>query len=83
MSQITIRAKVNEKVTKDGVGYPDSVTVTGADALSADTVREIAQEAINSQYGTYESGRIVSLGYSEWERIRNNKAPVIPVVRSH
>jgi hypothetical protein len=77
--QITIRAMVNEAVDAEGVGYPESVTVTGADALSAGTVREIAQEAVDSLYGAYGSGYIVPLGFREWEGIKTAKAPVLTV----
>lgn len=55
MTQITIRAKVIEKI-EDGLGFPEKVRVTGAEALTAAAVWEIAQEAVNSHFGSYSHG---------------------------
>jgi hypothetical protein len=71
-TQITIRARVNEKVNEDGVGYPWSVTVTGASALDFDTVREIAQEAIYSYCGNYTSNRYAVLSRDAWQEAKKN-----------
>jgi hypothetical protein len=69
---LTIRARVTEKVKDNGVGYPETVTVTGAEDLSADTVREIAQSAVNNMYGTYETGYLATLGYVQWARAQGD-----------
>lgn len=53
---LTIRARVNEAVKSNGIGFPESVTVSGAGCLSPSTVQEIAQEAVDNMYGSYESG---------------------------
>lgn len=71
-TQITIRARVNEKVNEDGVGYPWSVTVTGASAFDFDTVRSIAQEAIHSYYGSYTSNRYAVLSRDAWQEAKKN-----------
>jgi hypothetical protein len=63
-TQITIRARVNEKIT-DGTGVPESVTVTGAGFLVPDCIRAIAQEAVDSYYGSYNHNRRAT--YNEFD----------------
>ena len=49
--QITIRARLNETVGDDGVGVPQSVTVTGAEFLAPSAITEIAQQVVDSYVG--------------------------------
>lgn len=71
---LTIRARVKEAVRANGVGYPESVTVTGAAALQRSSVRDIAQEAIDSMYGSYESGYRAFIPQTEWDRAQHTDA---------
>lgn len=73
MSLLTIRARVNEAVhPTTHLGYPETVTVTGAEDLSADTVREIAQSAVDNMYGEYSSGYSVGISRVSWESAKAN-----------
>lgn len=52
MYQIRITARLNEEVDAQGVGFPKSVTVTGAEFLNPSAITDIAQEVIRVYYGT-------------------------------
>lgn len=70
---LTIRARVNEAVhPTTGLGFPETVTVTGAEDLSADTVREIAQSAVDNMYGEYASGYRAVIWHPSWESAKVN-----------
>lgn len=70
---LTIRARVNEAVhPTTNLGYPATVTVTGAEDLSADAVREIAQSAVDNMYGEYASGYLASISRVSWESAKAN-----------
>ena len=60
-SQVTIRAKVNEKV-EDGIGYVETVRVTGAGFLGPMAIRDIAQEAVDNYHGNRTHNQGVRLG---------------------
>lgn len=77
---LTIRARVNEAVKSNGLGFPESVTVTGAEDLSPNTVREIAQSAVDNMYGSYESGyRAVFSDFDQRDAHRNGTADAVTV----
>lgn len=52
MHQIKIVARLNEGVDSEGVGFPESVTITGAGFLDPSAITDIAQEVVRSYYGT-------------------------------
>lgn len=76
---LTIQAKPVEGIVRGEVNVV-SVTVIGCEALSADTVREIAQEAINAYHGTYNHGRIAALGNHTWRDAKDKDHYTVPVV---
>lgn len=54
--EITISARIVEAPDDDGGFEPVGVTVTGASYLAPSALVEIAQEAVNSYFGSYEHG---------------------------
>lgn len=76
---LTIKAQPIEGIINGEVGAV-SVLVNGAEALSADTVREIAQEAVDSYYGNYSHGRVAALGYNTWRDADTKESYMLPVV---
>lgn len=76
---LTIQAKPVEGIVRGEVNVT-SVTVTGCEALTCDTVREIAQEAINAYHGTYSHGRMAALGYNTWRDAADKDHFTVPVV---
>lgn len=67
----TIRARVTEAV-KDGVGFPTHVTVTGAGFLQGSAVLDIAQHAVDDQYGEYGTGFLATMDRSDWYQAQKN-----------
>lgn len=51
MIRIKIEARLNEDVDAEGVGFPTSVTITGAGFLAPSAITDIAQEAVRSYFG--------------------------------
>lgn len=54
--EITIGATLVEGVDDDGQYYPEAVIVSGASFLQSSAIADIAQETINSYYGSYSHG---------------------------
>lgn len=72
---LTIRARTIEGVNHNtGHGFPDRVELTGGKFLSYGAALEIAQEAVNTIYGEYETGWLATLNHNEWDQYRINDA---------
>lgn len=71
MTTITVRARLTEKINKDGIGSPKSVFLTGAQFLSREAAYEFAQEAVDSAYGSYEHGYIAVISIDRWNEYRD------------
>lgn len=54
--EITISARVIEEPDDDGGFEPVGVTVSGASYLAPSAIVDIAQEAVNSYFGSYVHG---------------------------
>lgn len=52
-SDLTIRAKLIEEVSEEGIGVPKGVHITGAGFLDPFTLLDIAQEVLDSYSGDY------------------------------
>lgn len=68
-AQLTIRARIEEKV-ENGEGFAYRVEVSGTEGLHWETVRDIAQSAIDSYYGSVNHRRVAVLGPAEWDMAR-------------
>jgi hypothetical protein len=83
MNTITIRAKVHENVTTEGIGFPDMVVLTGAQFFSRNAAQELAQEAVDASYGSYESGFLAVINMDRWNEYRDagtDNGFTVPVV---
>ena len=78
MHQIKITARLNEEVDAEGVGYPESVTVTGAGFLDPSAITDIAQEVIRGYFGIDHPNYVAIRPDSE--RVTDDM--VIPVVKT-
>lgn len=83
MNTVTIRAKLNERINAEGIGSPDTVTLTGAQFLSRNAMQDIAQEAVDASYGSYETGYLAVVNYDRWVEYHNagtDNGFTVPVV---
>lgn len=83
MNTVTVRAKLQEKVNAEGIGSPDAVVLTGGQFLSRNAAQEIAQEAVDATYGSYETGYLAVLNYDRWIEYHNagtDNGLTVPVV---
>lgn len=77
MIRIKIEARLNEDVDAEGVGYPKSVTVTGAEFLAPSAIVAIAQEAIKSYTGLEFSEYLAAM--PDWDMVTDNIT--VPVIK--
>ena len=83
MNTVTVRAKLLEKTTAEGIGFPDAVVITGGQFLSRNAMQEMAQEAVDSTSGEYESGFLAVVNYDRWIEYHNagtDNGLTVPVV---
>lgn len=71
MNTVTVRAKLLEKVTDEGIGFPIAVVLTGGQFLSRNAAQEMAQEAVDAAYGLYESGFLAVVSTDRWNEYRD------------
>lgn len=83
MNTVTIRARLQEKITDEGIGRPDTVVLSGSQFLSRNAAQEIAQEAVDASYGTDESGYLAVINTDRWSEYRDagtDNGFTVPVV---
>lgn len=78
-TQLTIRARLNETITPEGIGIPTSVTITGGNMLASSGLGDIAQ-ALVDDYTKMANG---SSGYlADYTRLDSRPhVIVVPIVK--
>ena len=70
--EISISARIVEEPDSDGGWEPVGVTVTGACYLAPSAIVDIATEAVNSYYGSYEHGYL-ALRPHDWSYLTQDQ----------
>lgn len=66
--EITFSARIVEGVDDDGEYFPEAVQVEGVSFLTVSAIVDIAQEAVNSYFGSYTHGYVV-VRPSNWSNL--------------
>lgn len=59
--------------------YVSEIIMTGVSSLHSETIRDIAQECIDSTYGTRQHRRVAVFTDQEWQNMRRNEPEQITV----
>lgn len=75
MNTVTVRARAVETVNPNtDEAFPSAVVIAGGKFLTHQAALEVAQEAVNTIYGEYETGHLATLNYAEWDQYKLNGA---------
>ena len=76
---ITVESIISEAPGADGEHYVTAVKLSGASFAHPETIRDLAQEAIDSTYGNVSHRRVAVFTHEDWQNMRRAEPESITV----